>query len=110
MYDNALGQISPTQVAGLRGQYIRDDDLDPRGDEVLGQGASVGHTEALLFSPVTSLLRSGPTSDNELAHVIHVDERTFLSTFCEYPRGHALSHSRATGEDQGSTSHRFSKG
>ncbi|WP_432883429.1 alpha/beta fold hydrolase [Kribbella sp. CA-245084] len=55
-----------------------------------------------------SLPRSGGAGDDELAYVIHIDERTPRTTFRQGTACHALSHRRPTREDQWWKSHRCS--
>lgn len=99
VHDQAPGQLPSVQIAGLWREHVSDDYLDAHGHEIASETAGVGHPEPLLFPAFRPLPRRGSARDDQLAHIIHIDEGTSRAAFREGTRRHTLAHRWPTGED-----------
>jgi hypothetical protein len=100
MHNHAPGQLPSVQGAGLWREHVSDDDLDAHGHEIASQAAGVRNAKPLLFPTFLSHPRRGSARDDQLAHIIHIDEGASPTTVRKGTRRHTLAHRRPSRENQ----------
>lgn len=100
------GQVFAVHDHRLGGRNIDDHDLDCRCEEVVGDRAGVEHAKTLLAPTFLALPRGGRAGENQLSHIIDVDQRAPWTRERQPATGRALAHGRwATQHQRGSDLH-----
>jgi len=107
VHDAACGQQVQVDRRGRRSQHIGDHDLNATLEDVAGQPARVDRPEVLLYQALLAVPRCRTTSDDQLSHVVGVDERATAPLPGKGATGRALAHRGRTSQDErNSNSHR----